>query len=136
MVDAALIAASTLLEREGQKATIGNETAAEQLEALMRASIDVGDALIFLFADPERFKGNPNWHEGEDEELPTIIRRAQDEGILLADVDPAWILGIFYSIIYVAAESINSGHLPRHRAGDVAIRTFLHGFSTAGGSSS
>ncbi len=129
LIDAALIAAGEVIEQESVKATANCTTAAQELEALMRASIDVGDAIIFLFADPDRFTDNPNWREDEDPELPALIRRAQAEGALQDDLDPAWVVGVFYSLIYVAAQSINTGVLPRHRAGDVAIRAFLHGLS-------
>jgi AcrR family transcriptional regulator len=131
LVDAAIGAAIEGLERESEKATANCHTAAEELEALMRAMIDVGDAIIFLFADPDRFSDNPHWREDEDKELPEIIRRAQAEGAIAGDVDPPWIVGMFYSIIYVAAQSIGTGDIPRHRAGDVAVRTFLHGLSAA-----
>ncbi|NED96693.1 TetR/AcrR family transcriptional regulator [Phytoactinopolyspora alkaliphila] len=132
LVDAALRASVEILTEESEKATAGCETAAEELEALMRAMIDVGDAIIFLFADPDRFSDSSHWREDEDEELPVLIQRAQADGALRADVDPSWIVGIFYSIIYVAAESINTGHMARHRAGDVAVQTFLHGLAGTG----
>lgn len=130
LIDAALVDAGELLEQQAAKATADCRTAAEELEALMRACIDVGDAIIFLFADPDRFTDNPNWREDEDPELPALIRRAQVEGALRDDLDPAWVVGVFYSLIYVAAQSINAGVLPRHRAGDVAVRTLLHGLSS------
>jgi AcrR family transcriptional regulator len=130
LVDAALVAAAGLIERQAALAAANCRTAAEEIEALMRASIDVGDAIIFLFADPDRFTDNPNWREDDGPELPALIRRAQAEGALLDDVDPAWFVGVFYSLIYVAAQSINTGVLTRHRAGDVAVRTFLHGLSS------
>lgn len=127
LVDAALVEAQAVIEREAEKALAGCRTAAEQLEALMRTGIDTGDAIVFLFSDPNRFTGNAAWSESEDEDTLEIIVRAQAEGAVAADVTPAWVLGVFYSLIYVAAEAIGVDHLPRHRAADIAVRTFFHG---------
>jgi AcrR family transcriptional regulator len=129
LVDAGLVAATGLIEQQAATATADSRTAAQELESLMRASIDVGDAIVFLFADPDRFTGNPNWHEGEDPELPALIRRAQAEGALHDDLDPTWVVGVFYAVIYLAAQAITTGRAPRHRAGDVAVRTFFRGVS-------
>lgn len=127
LVDATLIEAGELMEREAGKALSGCATAAEELESLLRAMVDHGDVLIFLFSDPHRFTDNSHWDETDDEELPAIIARAQSDGAVAADLDPAWVVGIFYSICYVAAESIAADTMPRHRAADVAVRTFFHG---------
>lgn len=127
LVDAALAEAVAAIEREGEKALVGCRTAVDELSALMRAGIDNGDAILFLFSDPNRFAGNPYWDESEDEDVLGVITRAQAEGGIAADVTPGWILGVFYSLIYTAAEAIASDQLPRHRAVDVAVRTFLHG---------
>jgi AcrR family transcriptional regulator len=127
LVDATLVESVALMEREAAKALSGCANAAEELESLLRAMVDYGDVLIFLFADPNRFTDNSHWNEADDEELPGIIARAQADGAVAADLDPAWVVGIFYSICYVAAESIAADRLPRHRAAEVAVRTFFHG---------
>lgn len=129
LVDAVLVDATEVLVRAAEDATAHSTTAREELEALMRAIIDVGDVIIFLFADPRRFEGNEHWDgsEQDDGDLAEVVRRAQEEGAVTTDVDPAWVVGVFYSLVYVAAEAINSGHLPRHRAADVSLRTFFGG---------
>jgi len=127
LIDASLVDASTTIERETTAAVAGCTTAREELETLMRVLVDRGEMLIFLFADPDRFSGNPHWDESEDENLYELIERAQQEGTLTAEFVPAWVQGVFYSLAYVAAESINAGQMPRHRAADVAVQTFFYG---------
>ncbi|OLF10366.1 hypothetical protein BU204_31680 [Actinophytocola xanthii] len=131
LVDAALVDAIETIERVSEKATANCATAAEELDALMRAMVDVGDLILFLFSDTDRFTGNPHWDsDDEDEqELATLITRAQQEGALADDVAPDWAVGCFYSLVFAAASSISAGTLPRHRAADLAVRTFLHGLA-------
>lgn len=102
-------------------------TAAAELQALLRATIEVGDAVIYLFADPARFA--EVWAEDDDDhaDLREIVVRAQEEGAVAADVSPDWVISVFYSLVYIAAEAIAAGTLPHHRAGDVAVRTFFGG---------
>ncbi|SMD25929.1 transcriptional regulator, TetR family [Kibdelosporangium aridum] len=133
LVDAALVDATETIERVSEKATASCTTAAEELDALMRAMIDVGDLILFLFSDAHRFKDNPYWTSNEDQdeqELATLITRAQQQGALAADVAPSWAAGCFYALVFAAAESISAGTLPRHLAADLAVRTFLHGLAS------
>lgn len=57
------------------------------------------------------------------------ITRAREEGGLATDVAPSWAVDCFSSLVLTAAASISTGALPRHRAADLAVRTFLHGLA-------
>jgi AcrR family transcriptional regulator len=132
LLDAALVEATETIDQVAQKSTAGCATAREELDALMRAMIEVSDLILFLFSDMDRFKDNPHWASDDDkaeQELSDLVARAQNEGTLAADVDPSWAIGTFYSVIFTAAEQISTGTLPRHRAADLAVRTFLHGLA-------
>lgn len=104
----------------------------QALEAVMRDAVEAGDAVILLYADPQRFAGRADWEQESDynSAFLDLIRRAQVDGDLVADVEPEWIVGVMYSLIYAAAEAVNSGHLSRRRAGDVAVRTLFGGIQT------
>lgn len=131
LINAALVDATETIGRVSEKATAGCTTAAEELDALMRAMIDVGDLILFLFSDTHRFNDNPYW-TGDDEgeqEMAALITRAQEEGALATDIAPSWAVDCFYSLVFTAAASISTGALPRHRAADLAVRTFLHGLA-------
>lgn len=133
LVEAAYTRAMTDLEESYDAATHAPASAREELEEMMRGTIAVGDAVIFLFSDPERFSDRPGWDDDDQHaDLIAVIRRAQEEEAIARDVAPEWVVGVFYSLIYVAAEAINSGHLPRHRAGEVAARTFFGGVGATG----
>ncbi len=132
LVDAAATDALARLERACVDATTHCTTAAQELEALMRASIRMGDAVIFLFSDSTRFAGNPDWPDGEnDPEFLDLFRRAQAEGAVAPDMPGTWLIGAYYALVYTAAESIGSGALPPHVAADLAVRTFFQGVATA-----
>ncbi|MEE4025728.1 TetR/AcrR family transcriptional regulator [Gordonia sp. PKS22-38] len=127
LIDAALREAQVVLDNQSAAAVSGCNSAREELESLMRVLVDFGDILIFLFADPNRFAGNAEWIEAEDEMLPEIIRRAQVEGAVADDVEPSWVIGVYYSICYTAASAIATDELSRLRAADIAVRTFFRG---------
>ncbi|MDQ6526617.1 TetR/AcrR family transcriptional regulator [Nocardioides sp. LHD-245] len=105
----------------------GCASAAEELAALLRAIVDVGDAVIYLYADPARFGGSGADDQDDSAELREVVVRAAEEGAIDASAGPDWVIAALYSIGYAAAEAINHGTLPRSRAGDVAVRTFLRG---------
>lgn len=60
----------------------GASSAMDRLERQMRAGIEIGDRVIFLFGDPNRFDDNPNWPAGEEghDDLTTTLERAREEG--------------------------------------------------------
>jgi AcrR family transcriptional regulator len=99
----------------------------QALENSLRALVDAGDRVVFLFSDMHRFNHEDfDWGE-DDETLTTLIRQAQAENALDPGMDPAWIESAYYALVYVAAMSASSGAMPRHVAADQAVRTFLHG---------
>ena len=49
-----------------------------------------------------------------------------------AGVPDWWLLQAFYSVIYVAAESVRNGQLAPLDAPDLALRTFLRGVGAQG----
>ncbi|MGW8815041.1 TetR/AcrR family transcriptional regulator [Gordonia terrae] len=129
LVDAALVEASTILDRQSKEAVDGCESARAELESLMRVILGIGDIIMFLFSDPNRFEGNPEWSEEEDQMLPEILTRAQKEGAIADDLETRWLVGVFYSLCFVGAVSIATEGMSRRRAADVALRTFFSGVS-------
>lgn len=103
--------------------------AADELEALMRASIRMGDAITFLWSDLTRFADHPQWSTTtyDDADFDALLRRAVEEGVLRADMDTAWLTGVYYALVWTAAEAIENGTLPPHTAADLAVRTFFNG---------
>jgi len=47
--------------------------------------------------------------------------------VVAAAVPDWWLLSMFYSVIYVPAESVQSGHPAPLDAAALALSTFLHG---------
>jgi AcrR family transcriptional regulator len=99
------------------------------LRALVDAMIPIGPQLAFLWRTPafdhmpEIFK---SWKAAEDSGLE-VLARAQAAGLIAADVPHFWLLQTLYSLVYVAAESVRSGHLASRSATDLVLRTLLHG---------
>ncbi|ACQ81932.1 transcriptional regulator, TetR family [Beutenbergia cavernae DSM 12333] len=102
-------------------------TTMDGLEQFLRAGIDMGDRVIFLFSDPSRFDGNPNW-DGDDggDEMVAAIERARAEGGIAPEIPTAWAVNLFYAVLYTASEVSNEG-VPRHVTADLAVRAFRRG---------
>lgn len=120
--------AMSRLERTYEDAVAHCSTAAEELEAGLRASVRLGEVVTFLFSDPSRFADQPAGATlEEDPQSLELIRRGQDEGVLAADLDPEWVLGVYYSLVWLAADSIATGAMGPHAAEELAVRTFRSG---------
>jgi AcrR family transcriptional regulator len=107
--------------------------AAEQpdsgLRALAAALIPIGPQLIFLWRTPA-FDHHLEIDKGVhtmDERSLALLARVQARGLLAAGVPTWWLLQSFYSLVYVASESIQSGWLAPREAPDLVVTTFLHG---------
>ena len=99
------------------------------LRAAIAAMIPIGPQLAFLWRTPafdHIAELEQRWKAAEARNL-AVLKRAQDRGFLSASVPDWWLLQTFYSIIYVAAESVGAGKLAPLDAPDLVLSTFLHG---------
>ncbi|WP_280496909.1 TetR/AcrR family transcriptional regulator [Nocardia asiatica] len=127
LLDAVLIESLEVLDAVVAKAASSAPRAFDQLLLMLRSFVEVGDRLIFLYADPDRFTGNPHWRPVGDRSLRTLIAAAQAEGDLDPALPAAWIEGVFNAHIYVAAEAAQAGGESTHVIADRAVRTLLGG---------
>ncbi|MCM6771959.1 TetR/AcrR family transcriptional regulator [Nocardia sp. CDC159] len=107
-------------------------TPLDRLTTLLRSFVEVGDRVVFLYADPDRFTGNPHWRPVGNRSLRTLIEAAQSDGVLDAALPASWIEAVFNAHIYVAAEAAQAGAEPAHVIADRAVRTLLGGVATSG----
>lgn len=124
LIDALLL--DSLARFEAMETALeGASSAMDRLERQMRAGIEIGDRVIFLFGDPDRFDDNPHWPDDDDgdDDLTTTLDRAREEGAIAATIPTAWVINLFYALLYTAAETSQQG-LPRHLAADLAVQGF------------
>ena len=99
------------------------------LAALTAAMIPIGPQLAFLWRTPS-FDHVPEladrWITAERGCL-AVLKQAQQRGVLSRDVPDWWLLNTYYSLVYVAAESVRSGDLAPRDAPDLVLATFMHG---------
>ena len=103
------------------------------LQAVTAAMIPIGPQLAFLWRTPafdHDDEIDQRWKVAEKHVLE-VLKRAQDRGVLATNVPDWWLLQTFYSLVYVAAESVWSGHLAPRDAPGVVLATFLHGVGTS-----
>ncbi|WP_412735566.1 TetR/AcrR family transcriptional regulator [Krasilnikovia sp. MM14-A1259] len=99
------------------------------LRALAEAMIAVGPHLAFLWRNPIFDHAEDigrRWKSVEPQAL-AVLQRARDRGLLRAEVPDHWLLQTFYSLVYVAAESVYSGHLAPRSAPDLVVDTYTRG---------
>jgi len=99
------------------------------LRSLVEAMIPIGPQLAFLWRSPI-FDHVPEIVErwvAVEARCKGIVVRAQANGVIAADVPEWWLLQSLYSIVYVASESIRSGHLAPREATGLVLNTYLRG---------
>jgi AcrR family transcriptional regulator len=103
------------------------------LRSLTEAAVAVGPQLGFLWRTPA-FDHLPEINDrslAAEQRCLAILGRARSRGLIAPDVPDWWLLQTFYSLVYVAAESVRAGRLAPRDAPDLAIATLLHGIGTA-----
>jgi AcrR family transcriptional regulator len=103
------------------------------LRALTAAMIPIGPQLAFLWRTPafdHASELDARWHAVEGR-CQDALTRVQERGVLTADVPGWWLLQTFYSVVYVAAESVRAGKLAALDAPGLAVRTFLRGLGAS-----
>lgn len=123
LVDALLLDSLALLETldDGGAASA---PAMDTLEQYLRAGVEMGDRVIFLFADPNRFVGNPHWSADDgDGEMRALVDRARADGAIDERIPTSWAVSVYYALLYTAAE-VSNQDMPRHVAADLAVRSF------------
>lgn len=99
------------------------------LHALTAAMIPIGPQLAFLWRTPafdhdEEIKER---YQAVETRVGMLLKQAQDQGVLAADVPDWWLMAAFHALVYVGAESVEAGDLAPRAAPDRVLRTFLHG---------
>lgn len=99
------------------------------LRALAAATIPIGPQLAFLWRTPafDHDKDIEARWLAVEERVRALLHRAQESGIIAADVPGWWLLSAFHALVYVGAESVASGELAPREAPDRVLRTFLRG---------
>jgi AcrR family transcriptional regulator len=111
----------------------GSDDADGGLQALTAAMIPIGSQLAFLWRTPvfdHVGELDARWHAVE-ERCRDALKRVQGRGLLTADVPDWWLLQTFYSVVYVAAESVRAGQLASLDAPGLALGTFLRGLGAS-----
>lgn len=103
------------------------------LRAVTTAMIPIGPQLAFLWRTPSFDHANDMDARRLAVEAATlaILKRAQDRGAIAAGLPDWWLFRTFFSLIYVAAESVQTGHLAPRDAPDFALNTYLHGIGAS-----
>ncbi|MEU8899321.1 TetR/AcrR family transcriptional regulator [Nocardia sp. NPDC048505] len=130
LLDALLTESLEVLDGIARAAADNTTSAFDHLTYLLRSFVEVGSRVVFLFADPDRFAGNPRWTDVGDVSLRHLIEAAQADGDLDPELPAEWLEGVFNAHIYLAADAAQRG-APTHAAGEMAVRTLLGGIGSS-----
>jgi AcrR family transcriptional regulator len=103
------------------------------LGALAAAMIPIGPQLAFLWRTPifdHDSELEKRWI-GVEQRVKAVLRRARELGVVSAGVPDWWLLQMFYSVTYVAAESVLTGKLAPLDAPGLAVGTYLRGLGAS-----
>jgi AcrR family transcriptional regulator len=99
------------------------------LAALTAAMIQIGPQLAFLWRTPafDHLAEMGSRGLAVESRCLAVLKRAQQRGVLATNTPDWWLLSTFYSLVYVAFESVRSGDLAPRDAPDLVLATFKHG---------
>ena len=102
------------------------------LRALAEAMVPIGAHLAFLWRNPmfDRDADIAQRLGIVEPQALAVLNRARARGVLRGDVAEFWLLQTFYSLVYVAAESVRSGHLAPRDAPALVVDTLVRGLGT------
>lgn len=102
------------------------------IEAIVRltgAIVPIVHQFAFL-ATQAQLSISENLYEEDraiDVTLEHLFRRAQAEGVLRADISPAWLRHAYGWLLYAAAVGIRQGDIAPREAARLVLSLFLHG---------
>jgi AcrR family transcriptional regulator len=138
VVDACLAAAHESFDTvgaENRPVSDGVESAMDRLIADLEHVLPLSNWVIFLWSDPSRFGDHPAAAGllGDDGTEPTreLIRQGQAAGDLDPDAPTDWLLELYYSVLYCAAEGIVNGRFSIAEASRLAARALRRGIAPA-----
>lgn len=99
------------------------------LRVLAEAMISVGPYLSFLWRSPglDHAEDIVARRREVSPRVLAVLHRAQAAGLLRTDVEDFWLLRTFYSVVYVAADSIDDGSLAPLAAPGLVVETLTRG---------
>jgi AcrR family transcriptional regulator len=113
---------------------VGEDDDAERsLRDLVDAMLPIGPQLAFLWRTTA-FDHDAEIHErwaAAEKRSRAVLLRAQESGLIAAEVPSWWLLPAFDSLIYSAMESMRTGHLAPRFAADLVLRTLLRGIGAS-----
>lgn len=106
------------------------KSAGDALEMTIQAMVPLGDRLYFLASIGEvTDKKVAAKLQRQDQDMIKLIKAAQKEGLLDADLSPEWVSGVFTGLICTAWDAMAKQQLDAPKAATLVSRSLLHGLS-------
>jgi AcrR family transcriptional regulator len=111
----------------------GQEDPDGGLRAMTTAMIPIGPQLAFLWRTPtfDHVKEIEVRWGAVEAATQAILSQAQARGVIATGMPDWWLLATYFALVYVAAESVQSGRLAPLDAPAFVLDTFLHGIGAA-----
>jgi AcrR family transcriptional regulator len=111
----------------------GQEDPDGGLRAMTTAMIPIGPQLAFLWRTPtfDHVKEIEVRWGAVEAATQAILSQAQARGVIATGMPDWWLLATYFALVYVAAESVQSGRLAPLDAPGFVLDTFLHGIGAA-----
>jgi AcrR family transcriptional regulator len=111
----------------------GQEDPDGGLRAMTTAMIPIGPQLAFLWRTPtfDHVKEIEVRWGAVEAATQAILSQAQARGLIATGMPDWWLLATYFALVYVAAESVQSGRLAPLDAPGFVLDTVLHGIGAA-----
>lgn len=122
------------IEQVIQDARIAEGPALEALRRLVTGVVEVGDLMVFLFADQRMLDeyaaatgDDPREPDSDEVAVVALIERGQAEGTIDPSASPRWIYGVLWGMVYTGVEAAHEGTLPKHGVAAAVMRVIERG---------
>jgi AcrR family transcriptional regulator len=132
LIDACLAGADEALTAVAPESTSSASASAwDELCRQIEQVVPLGHWVLFLWSDPARFAGHPLGAKlfSDDATAPALalIEQGQRDGDIDPDVPAPWVVNVYYSLLFGAAEFAVQGRLSAPEAARLAIRALQQG---------
>jgi AcrR family transcriptional regulator len=132
LIDACLASAGEAFDGLDQRSPTGSPL--DELCRQIEQVVPLGHWVLFVWGDPARFADHPLGSHlfSEEATAPTLalVEQGQAAGDIDPDVPAPWLVNVYYSLLYGAAEFVVQGKLSAPEAARLAIRALRGGIST------
>ncbi len=112
------------IETATVRAALAEGPVPQALERLCQEYFEIGDIMMFMFADPD-VMGGPEWKEPtpSDHALLKLVERGHSDKTIDPEVTPLWVQQVMWAMLFAAWQHTRENNVPKHQALSLCLRS-------------